>query len=395
MTDKYELYHQQLNFLKENHQFRELIDLNISGKYVQWQDSKLINLASNDYLGLASDSELQKEFISRLASQSQNPLFSASSSRLLTGNHLAYGLLEKELAQAFQREACIIFNSGYHTNIGILPALTDKKDLILADKLIHASIIDGLRLSDATCKRYRHLDYGHLYNQLKKHRHLYQQVFIVTESIFSMDGDLADIAALVKIKKEFNAFLYVDEAHSFGTLGANGLGLCESLNLINDVDLLIGTFGKALGSLGAFLICDNLLKDYLINHARSFIFTTGLAPVNILWSHFLFSKLASWQNKREHLSKLGHSLREGIKQLGGETLGESNIVPLIIRNSPRCIELANALKEKGFWAMPIRHPTVSKGNERVRFSLRADLSLEDIQNLINIMKEKYIQVQEK
>ena len=169
--------------------------------------------------------------------------------------------------------------------------MTAKRDLIIADKLVHASIIDGIRLSEAQMLRYRHLDYEHLHSLLVAHREEYDNVFIVTESVFSMDGDTADLQQLCEIKKEFDAFLYVDEAHAVGVRGTNGLGCCEEQACVEDIDFIVGTFGKALASQGAFVICEQLFRDYLINTQRSLIFTTALPPVNVAWTRFVLNRL--------------------------------------------------------------------------------------------------------
>ena len=177
------------------------------------------------------------------------------------------------------------FNSGYHANTGILPAVSNAQTLILADKLVHASLIDGIRLSSAKCIRYRHNDASQLQRLVSENHNLYAQIIIVTESIFSMDGDKADLCALVRLKKSYsNVLLYVDEAHAFGVRGEKGLGCAEEQDCINDIDFLVGTFGKAIASAGAYIVCRQVIREYLINKMRTFIFTTALPPVNIQWT---------------------------------------------------------------------------------------------------------------
>ena len=220
-----------------------------------------INLSSNDYLGLNSDDKLRNLFLEKKSAS--NLKFSAVSSRLLTGNSSEYNILENTILKAYNREACLIFNSGYHANIGILPCLAGKKDLLLADKFVHASIIDGMQLSKAEILRFNHLDYSHLENILEKKRSDYDKVFIVSESIFSMDGDKADMMRLVEIKRKYNCILYFDEAHALGVYGSNGLGYAEECNLLADCDILVGTFGEALASVGAFVVCDSIIKEYI------------------------------------------------------------------------------------------------------------------------------------
>ena len=185
----------------------------------------------------------------------------------------------------FGAESALLFNSGYHANTGILPAVSDTRTLILADKLVHASLIDGIRLSSAKCIRYRHNDLAQLRRLLEENHGMYEKMIIVTESIFSMDGDEADLQALVRLKHDYsNLLLYVDEAHAFGARGEKGLGCAEEQNCINDIDFLVGTFGKAAASAGAYIVCRQTIREYLINKMRTFIFTTALPPVNIQWT---------------------------------------------------------------------------------------------------------------
>ena len=238
-----ERYLHKLEVIREAGNYRELRNVQHNGFLIHCDGREMLNLSSNDYLGLASNPSLNEEF--REETDVKLLSYSASSSRLLSGNHEYYGLLEQDLRDMYGREGALVFTSGYHANIGILPALAGKRDLIIADKLVHASIIDGMRLADAEMMRYRHLDYEHLRELLFNHREKYENVFIVTESIFSMDGDVADLQELCDLKKEYDAFLYVDEAHAVGVRGTNGLGCCEEMGCIEDIDFIVGTFGKA------------------------------------------------------------------------------------------------------------------------------------------------------
>ncbi|HKJ41987.1 MAG TPA: 8-amino-7-oxononanoate synthase [Sunxiuqinia sp.] len=338
----------------------------------------MINLSSNDYLGIGSDQNLKAEFLS-----SHDLLeldFSAVSSRLLTGNSDQYRKLENTIQQAYQREACLVFNSGYHANIGILPALAGKHDLILADKMVHASIIDGMKLCPAEVRRFSHLNYNHLESLLIKYRSEYEQVFIVTEGVFSMDGDLANLHELVRLKKQFDTFLYVDEAHALGVFGEKGLGLAEQSGLIDEVDFLVGTFGKAIASIGAFVVCDGVFKNYLVNTSRSLIFTTALPPVNLAWTNFIFQKLPDMNERRAQLSLLS---KEVSYALGVEA--NSHIVPLILGENEWAVRYAMTLRELGYYVLPIRQPTVPVGTARLRFSLYAGLEFECLDKLINTL----------
>lgn len=380
MSNKYQA---ALDALKDAGNFRKLTDMAPHGVYAEIGGKSFLNLSSNDYLGLAGDRELQEAFLSGL--DGEENLFGAASSRLLSGNHPAYHRLESLLCERYQKEACLIFNSGYHANIGILPALTDKKDLILADKLVHASIIDGIRLAEADFLRYRHLDYEHLETYLKNNRHKYNNVFIVTESIFSMDGDLADLNVLADLKTRYDAFLYVDEAHAFGVRGSTGLGLAEEQSCIDKIDFLVGTFGKAIASVGAFVVCTRLFRDYLVNYARPFIFTTALPQINVLWTEAVIWKLPEFAKQREHLDTMSRQLRADIRVMNGVTAGESHIVPFIVGENEYAIRLSEHLKEIGYLCMPIRYPTVPKGTARLRFSLSAKIQSSEIKNVAGVL----------
>ena len=363
-----ERYKQELDKLRDSGNLRSL-------KKISDNDFK-VNLSSNDYLGVS------KKNIPR----PKGNAFGSGSSRLLTGNFCEYEALENELEKLYGRSS-LFFNSGYHANIGILSALAGKGDLIISDKLNHASIIDGIRLSNADHVRFKHNDYKHLIQILKNKRNDYDQIFIVSESIFSMDGDEADIEKLIEIKKNYNCLLYIDEAHALGVRGDKGLGLTEELNCIDDIDLLVGTFGKAMNSIGAYVICDPILKDYLINKMRSLIFTTALPPIVISWNHIMLRTIVKMKLEREHLNTLSEQFREKLIEFGIATAGSSNIIPVLVGDSQKCVNLAEYLQTKGFLVFPIRPPAVPEGTSRLRLSLCADMNWEAIKNLPVIIKE--------
>ncbi len=379
MTD----YTNMLSQLEQSGNLRKLRDTRSDGKYIHHNGRRYVNLSSNDYLGLACDPALQREFLAGLADTSEF-LFGSTSSRLLTGNAPSYTELERSLAALFEREAALVFNSGYHANIGVLPALTAKGDLILADKLVHASIIDGLRLCEAKWERYRHNDLEHLERIILKSRNDYNRIFIVTESVFSMDGDVADLPALCDLKEKYNATLYVDEAHAFGAVGTRGLGLCEATGTTQRIDLLVGTFGKALASQGAYLIASREVADYLVNTMRPFIFTTALPSINLRWTKFLVDGLQSRVGDRERLELLGEMLRTKLAAAGLETRGGSHIVPIVVGENHQAIRLAELLQASGFWAMPIRYPTVPRGEARIRISLNPLLTETEVDEIVKI-----------
>ncbi len=349
---------------------------------VTYKGKQLLNLSSNDYLGIGEDDSLRRAFYeSRSSGNMDDFRLAAASSRLLTGDSPLAHDLEGDLASVYQSETVLLFNSGYHANIGILPALYGKGDLILSDKLNHASIHDGLRLAGAVHKRFRHCDYEQLRSLLTKYRKEYDQVVIVSESVFSMDGDVADLPRLVELKQEFNAALYVDEAHGVGLYGKKGLGKVEELDLLGHIDMLVGTFGKGLASIGAFVCCSSEIRNFLINHSRSFIFTTALPPITLNWNRFVFQHMLGMAKERNHLQQISQKLRQQLQEEGIATRGSTNIVPVLIGEDRLALEQAEALQQYGYLIFPVRPPAVPEGSARFRLSLCANMQWQDLQAL--------------
>ncbi len=354
-----------------------------SGCRVSYRGKRYLNLTSNDYLGIAADTELLRRFYGLQNEENLIDRYGmgAASSRLLTGDCPTAHRLEEVLARAYGRPAALLFNSGYHANIGILPALLGKGDLILSDKLNHASIHDGMRLCRAEHKRFRHCDYDHLQELLEKNRKRYQRVIIVTESVFSMDGDVADLEQLAALKNRHDALLYVDEAHAVGLYGAKGLGKAEEQGVTGEVDLLMGTFGKAYASIGAYVVCGTDIRNFLINHSRSLIFTTALPPVNLQWSLFVFTEVLAMHDKRRRLAELAARLRQALTAKGLTTGGATNIVPVMIGDNQTSVDLALKMRREGYLIFPVRPPTVPAGTARFRLSLTADMDWPDVERL--------------
>lgn len=374
-------FKQQLEQLSAQNQYRSIPDLVHQGRYIMRENRKMLNMSSNDYLGLASNENLRQSFLQQYADNF--PSFTSSSSRLLTGNFPVYTDLEQFIAQRFQRESALLFNSGYHANLGILPALTTTKSLILADKLVHASMIDGIRLSQCEFFRYRHNDYEHLKSLLEKNAGKFDRTFIVTESVFSMDGDVADLNYLAQLKTQFpNTYLYVDEAHAIGVYGKNGLGIAEQANVIADIDLLVGTFGKALASMGAYVVCDQILKECLINQMRPLIFSTALPPFNVAWTHFIFERLPQFSKERTHLEQLSAFLRQEVEHRTQIMPSQTCIVPYILGENDATLAKAKDLQEQGYYCLPIRPPTVPKDTSRIRLSLTADMTMDEVKQFV-------------
>ena len=378
-------YAEQLDQYKQQGNFRQFTANQQQGRWITIQDRTMLNLASNDYLGLAADLNLREEFLDTL--KIERALFSSSSSRLLTGNFAEYEQFENSLSIAFGR-AALLFNSGYHMNIGILPALCDSKTVILADKLVHASMIDGIRLSNTQYVRYRHNDLQHLEQLLQKYHQDEQveRIIVVTESIFSMDGDETDLAALAQLKQRFaKTMLYVDEAHAIGVRGEQGLGCAEQYGVLDQIDFLVGTFGKAIASVGGYIICDSIIRDYLINKMRPLIFSTALPPISMAWSDFIFNKVLSMQQQRQHLAEISQYLQQAVIAKGFSSPSSSHIIPVIVGESQAAIEKARYVQQQGFYAMPVRPPTVPQNSSRLRISLTSLVQKNELQQLVECL----------
>lgn len=379
-------YSSQLDTLAHNGNLRKLPDMEPQGLYLVRDGVSMLNLSSNDYLGLADNVALKSEFLQTLDPQTCR--FSSTSSRLLTGNYSAYTRLEKRLTQLYGAESALVFNSGYHANSGILPAVTDSRSLILADKLVHASIVDGIGLSKARCIRYRHNNYEQLERLVAENAEQYERIFIVTESIFSMDGDESDLPRLVALKQRYpQVYLYLDEAHAFGVRGKLGLGCAEEQGVVGDIDFLVGTFGKAAASMGAFVVCSETMKQYLVNTMRPLIFTTALPPVNLEWTLFIVNKICDMQERRVHLAQIGRRVRAVLNPLNGGIVSSSHIIPYVLGESERAVEVALSLQHEGFYLLPVRPPTVPPGTSRLRISLNAECSDTDIDRLITTLQQ--------
>lgn len=341
----------------------------------------VVDLSSNDYLGLAERSDLREEFYALYPAGSL-PM-SASASRLLGGRQREFDAFERTLAEVYGRPA-LLFNSGYHANVGLIQAVADSRTLIVADRLVHASIIDGIRLSGAPFERFRHNDYDHLNRILDKKASDYDNVLIIAESVYSMDGDCADIERLIEAKRRVGdkALLYIDEAHAVGVVGPSGLGLTAASSAPNEPDIVVGTMGKALASVGAYAIMTERMRDFMVNKARSLIFSTALPPVNIAWSDFIFRRMLDMDGERRQLADLSVRLA---KALGSKEAG--HIRPLIVGDPRKAVEMSQRLLAAGYKVLPIRTPTVPPGTERLRFSLSASVSPEAIDRLADVISE--------
>lgn len=369
---RYDIYRDILHGLQSEARFRCLPD---HRSRAEWLD-----LCSNDYMGLSRyDAELRQ----RLADRFANVPFSASASRLLSLNQATHNQLESRLEDLYGNPA-LLFNSGYHANTGIISALNVKNTLFVADRLVHASMIDGLVQGRCMFKRFPHNDMEALTRILDKEGRQHDRIVVLVESIYSMDGDKAPLRELTELRvAHHNVLLYVDEAHAFGVRGAKGLGLCEELGLLQEIDILVGTLGKAAYSSGAFCVVPQVLKDFMINCARSFIFSTALPPANMAWSIVTIDKLVKMSPEREYLKGIARKVHERL----GNCINDTPIVPFHIGDAAKAAEISRQLADAGILALPIRRPTVPPGTERIRLSLNAGLAQSDIDRLFNVLDD--------
>ena len=379
----YDDYKNILENLKIKSHFRDLkIFEDKDEKYIYYKGKKLLNLSSNNYLNFADNKEITKEFIDVIGYKYS---FGSASARLLTGNLPVYAELEDLITFLYNKEKTLLFNSGYHANVGISSALCSKKDVIFSDKLNHASIIDGMQLSQGKFFRFPHNDMNALELLLERERNNYKNAFIITESVFSMDGDIENLRKIVDLKKKYNCVVIVDEAHAFGVFGEKGLGVCEEFGIINDIDLIVGTFGKAIGSMGAFVTGSMTLIEYLINKSRSFIFSTALPPINVAFSKWII------ENKLVHTI----SKRKNMLRLGANMGSQSHIIPIVIGDNKDTVDLCEVLFHNGYFTLPIRPPTVPVGTSRIRLSLTCDIEEQELEFLMEKINEVLLAKQTK
>ncbi|MGO4106536.1 8-amino-7-oxononanoate synthase [Paenibacillus sp. YAF4_2] len=335
--------------------------------YVLRNERALINLSSNNYLGLADHPAIIEAMRVALLSEGVG----SGASRLVTGNRFPYVQLEQALAEWQRCDAALVIANGYMANSGVISALVGRGDVVFSDRLNHASIVDGVVLSRAEHARYRHNDMEHLRTLLKKYRD-HGRKLIVTDAVFSMDGDQAHLRELVSLKQEYGALLMVDEAHSGGIYGRHGEGLCHDLGLHDQVDIHMGTFSKSFGVYGAYICGSHTLIRWLVNAARPLIYSTALPPSLVVGISKALELVISDHWRREKLLAVSQLFRSSLKHSGfiiGD--GDSPIIPLIVGNNEATLRFSHALEEKGIAAVAIRPPTVPDGTARIRFSLSA------------------------
>ncbi len=344
---------------------------------------KLINFSSNDYLGLSKHPKIiaaSQDYITRYG-------IGSTASRLVTGNYDINEKLEQKLAKIGNKETALLFNTGFQANTTIIPTLANQKSLVLCDRLVHNSILQGILLSKAQWKRYKHNDLEHLDRLLKKAvSQGYNRILIVTETVFSMEGDNSDVDRLIQLSQQYNTLLYLDDAHALGIMGEKGMGLTANKS---GIDISLGTFGKAFGSFGAFITTSKLMRDYLINCCPGFIYTTALPPAIIGSIDAALDIIPSLDKEREYLLQQVDYVQNKLINLGYQVLNSiSPIIPVIIGNEEKALNLSQYLESNGILATAIRPPTVPKNTARIRLVLSSQHQPEHINYLIYLL-EKY------
>ena len=366
----------------DRHQLRRLRNAQpVNGVEIVMDGRCMVNFCANDYLGLSMHPLLRERsqaYVEKYGS-------GATASRLICGNYEFYEAVESKLARLKQVEASLILSSGFQANISVIPALANRNSLILSDSLNHNSLIQGCRLARSKILVYRHNDVQHLEELLAENADKgFAGVFIVTESVFSMDGDRADIDTLVELSKRFGAFLIVDEAHATGVLGHMGMGLTCG----REIDLVIGTFGKACGSFGAYLACSHKLREFMINCCAGLIYSTALPPSVVGAIDAALDLIPFMDAERLSLQQNGEYLRKSLHDMGWETGPSSTqIIPIMIGEESETLALSQWLAENHILAVAIRPPTVPEGASRIRLSLSALHDRSHIDRLIDVFQK--------
>ena len=347
------------------------------GKYIWIKGEKFLNFSSNDYLGIASSRRANKKISKAFLDFD----ISASSSRLICGNYSIIEEVEKEYAQFFGYEDALFFPSGYQANLAVISALFEKEDIILFDKHAHSSIIKGIMLSEAEYHGFNHNSISHLNRRLSKFP---KKAVVITESLFSMDGDLLDIKEMKSLKEKFDFFCLVDEAHAFGVLGKKGKGIAGGL-----ADIAIGTFGKAFGFSGAFVLMPKKIKELLFNLSAPLMHSTAISPAHAAACRELLYIVAEADTEREHLRNISHIAKHKLKEEGFSVSGDAHIICLRIGDERKSLSISKRLLEKNIYIPSVRYPTVPMGSSILRISMTSMHTEEDVKYLIKVLKDAW------
>lgn len=384
VSDKHSFIDEDLDLRKKEQRFRGLNGLTPGENEVAVTKNgkKLVNFCSNDYLGFSKDPAI----IERTRRYVQKYGAGSTASRLVSGTYTIHEELEKKIARTFDREAALLFNSGFQANSTIIATLTDRHSLVLADKLSHYSLLQGVLASRADFRRFEHNNPRDLKRFLKEAKEeSYDRILIVTETVFSMDGDRSEIEVIAELADQYNALLFVDDAHAVGVWGPEGRGLGYD---IPGADILLGTCGKAIGSFGAYVACSQKMKEYLVNFCPGFIYTTGLPPAVVGAVDAAMDMIPNLNAKRnKYHGNIGY-LKNSLQELGFDTGSSSTqIIPVIIGDDAETLKLSHWLEEQGILAIAIRPPTVSENSARIRLTLSAAHRREHIDYLLDKLKE--------
>ena len=372
MTSKHKLnfIDLELKKIKKNNIYRKLNDSSVKGSHITINGKRLLNLCSNDYLGIP---------ITKMQSSQLQ-----SSSRLVSGNDDSYKKLEKVLAKHKSQQNSLTYPTGYMTNLGVISAIASKGDLIISDELNHASIIESCKLSDAKIIIYKHNDMDDLQTKLKQKG---VKKFVITEGIFSMDGDMSKLKQITELAEKKNAITIVDDAHGDFAVGKDGKGTPNYLNVAKKVDLYISSLSKGLGSFGGYVASQNNVIDLCINKSKSFIYTSALP--SFLIKHTLERFESNREKQKKKLENNIKELSDGLKEIGFEINSSTHIIPIIIGKEKLAMEIGEFLKKNGVYAQPIRYPTVPKNQARLRISVTAWLSKTDIAEALLVFEKAY------
>jgi len=382
--DKFDFLNKKLGDLRKKHLLRDLRSIDSAGDgLVRFSDcdSSKVLFCSNDYLNISADKRV-KQAVSNAAARYG---YGSGSSRLICGTQKLHTAVERAFAALLAHDSALLFNSGWTANQAVLSTLPEKNDIVLMDRCDHASIIDAARASDADFRTYRTDDLSRLEKYLSDER--FTRKYIVTESVFSMDGNIADLERLVELKNAYGAILIVDEAHGIGCFGANGGGLAEELGLCRQIDIIVAPLGKAFGASGAIVAAPKNVTDYLINKARPFIYTTAPPPVNCAAILAALDIVKTEPARRKKLADNARHLRDELTKAGLDTgPGSTHIVPVIIGDAEKTLKISAALFDIGYFASAIRPPTVPGDSSRLRISVRCDHTTEQIDGLVKALK---------
>jgi len=360
----------ELEQIKQKNLYRKLRYGKAQGDHITINGKKLLNLCSNDYLGIPTTKMQIKQL--------------QSSSRLVSGNDESYKKLEESLAKHKSHQSSLIYPTGYMANLGAISAIAKKGDLILSDELNHASIIESCKLADSKVSIYKHNDMEDLKKKLKQKA---KNKFVITEGVFSMDGDLSSLKQLTEISEKANAITIVDDAHGDFVIGKDGKGTPDYFKVAKKIDLYISSLSKGLGSFGGYITSQRNVVDLCINKSKSFIYTSALPSFLVEYSFKRFQSNREIQKKK--LEKNTKQLTEGLKEIGYEINSHSQIIPIIIGNEKRAMDFGRFLFDSGVYVQPIRYPTVPKNKARLRISVTAWLSTTDIEKSLEIFEKAY------